>query len=380
MRVAVIGQGYVGKAVGIAAHGAGHQVVGIENDLSRVKELASVLGYEVTSEYSKVSGASIIIIAVPTPLDEKREPDLTFLNSACKSLKGSVGSNVLIINESTSFPGTLRNVIAPILGSNHMYAAAPERIDPANKIWDIENTPRLVSGLSEEATKKTAAFYRTFCREVITVASPEVAETAKLFENTFRQVNIALVNELAQIAYALGISAIETIHAASSKPYGFMPFMPSIGVGGHCIPVDPSYLSFAAREAGVDASFILLANKVNSLMPGYIAARIEKLLGGKLTGKKIQIAGISYKADVSDTRESPALALIANLREMGADVTWHDEKVGAYNGEKSSKLEPVDLGVIAIAHSGVDYSKWRISQTMVIDLSTNPNTGWPKLL
>ena len=380
MRVAIIGQGYVGKAVGIAAQGAGHQVVGIENDLSRVNTLATILGYEVTSDYSKVSDASVIIIAVPTPLDERREPDLSFLDAACKSLKGYVDSDVLIINESTSFPGTLRHVIAPILGSNHMYAAAPERIDPANKIWDIQNTPRLVSGLSEEATKKAAEFYRTFCREVITVSSPEVAETAKLFENTFRQVNIALVNELAQIADALGISTIETIDAASSKPYGFMPFMPSIGVGGHCIPVDPSYLSFAAREAGVDASFILLANKVNSLMPGYIAARIEKILDGKLASKKIQIAGISYKADVSDTRESPALALIAKLREMGAVVTWHDENVGAHNGEKSSNLEPVDLGVIATAHSGVDYSTWRNSQTIVIDLSTNPNTGWPKFL
>jgi UDP-N-acetyl-D-glucosamine dehydrogenase len=380
VRVAIIGQGYVGKALGSAASIAGHQVIGIENDPVKLKELSSALTYEVAGDYSKASSSSIMVIAVPTPLDEKREPDLSFIRSACQSLKAVLDSPVLIINESTSFPGTLRNVIAPILGSNHLYASAPERIDPANKIWGIENTPRLVSGLSDEATTKAIEFYKSFCKEVIPVSSPEVAEAAKLFENTFRQVNIALINEFAQIAEALGISTFETIKAASSKPYGFMPFMPSIGVGGHCIPVDPSYLSFAARQAGIDASFIDLANKVNALMPEYIAARIEKLLGGKLAGKKLQIAGISYKADVSDTRESPALALIAKLRELGADVTWHDELVGVFNGEKSRKLEAVDLGIIATAHSGVDYSTWKNSQSMVIDLSTTSNTGWQKFL
>jgi UDP-N-acetyl-D-glucosamine dehydrogenase len=380
VRVAIIGQGYVGKAVGKAAHGAGHQVIGIENDLMRVKELASVVDYEVTRDYSEVSSVAIIIIAVPTPLDEKREPDLSFLYSACHSLQNHLNTSVLLINESTSFPGTLRNVIAPILGSKHLYASAPERIDPANKIWNIENTPRLVAGLNDEATNRATEFYRTFCREVITVSSPEVAETAKLFENTFRQVNIALVNEFAQISDALGISTFETIKAASSKPYGFMPFMPSIGVGGHCIPIDPTYLSFAAREAGVNTSFIDLANKVNALMPEYLTERIKKLLGGNLVGKRIQIAGISYKADISDIRESPALALLAKLREQGADVTWHDEKVGVCNGEESSKLEAVDLGIIATAHSGVDYSSWKNTQSIVIDLSTNPNTGWKKFL
>ena len=380
MHVAIIGQGYVGKALGSAASSAGHQVIGIENDPVKLKGLSSSLSYEVTSDYSKVSSSSIVVIAVPTPLDKKREPDLSFIKSACQSLKAVLDSPVLIINESTSFPGTLRNVIAPILGSKHLYASAPERIDPANEIWGIENTPRLVAGLSDEATTKAVEFYRSFCKEVIPVSSPEVAEAAKLFENTFRQVNIALVNEFTQIAGALGISTFETIKAASSKPYGFMPFMPSIGVGGHCIPVDPSYLSFAARQAGVDASFIDLANRVNALMPEYIAARIEKLLGGKIAGKKIQIAGISYKADVSDTRESPALVLLAKLRELGADVTWHDELVGACNGEKSSKLEAVDLGIIATAHSGVDYSPWKNSQSMIIDLSTTSNTGWKKFL
>ncbi len=378
MRVAIIGQGYVGKALGIAAHKAGHSVVGVEIDESRVAELSGAIGYSVSSDFSSVAGSEVVVIAVPTPLDDKRVPDLSYVESACESLKSFVGAGVLVVNESTSFPGTLRNVIAPILGSESLYASAPERIDPANEKWGIENTPRLIAGMSPEATAKALEFYRSFCNEVHEVSSPEVAEAAKLFENTFRQVNIALVNEFAQIANVLGISTHETLAAAATKPYGFMPFVPSVGVGGHCIPVDPSYLSYAAEQAGVEASFINLANKVNVSMPGYIAARIADVLGGSVAGKRIQVAGIAYKADVSDTRESPALALISALKGLGASVSWHDPVVGAWNGERSSDLEAVDLGVIATAHSGVDYGAWR--DCKVIDVSTGVNTGWPKFL
>ena len=380
MKVAIIGQGYVGSALGIAARKSGHDVLGIEIDEKRRSELASSIGYPVSADYSSVQGSDVVVIAVPTPLNEKREPDLTFLESACKSLAAVLKSSVLVVNESTSYPGTLRNVIAPILGDVHLYAAAPERIDPANEKWGIENTPRLVSGLSSEATSKALDFYRSFCKEVVTVSTPEVAEAAKLFENTFRQVNIALVNEFAQIAQALGISTFETLSAAGTKPYGFMPFLPSIGVGGHCIPVDPSYLSFAAEKVGVEASFINLANNVNASMPEYLAARISELLGGSVSGKTIQVAGISYKADVADTRESPALKLISLLRGAGAKVSWHDQVVGEWNGESSTPLSSVDLGVIATAHDGVDYSAWKNEKTMVIDVSTSPNTGWPKFL
>lgn len=380
MRVAIIGQGYVGKAVGIAAHNAGHSVVGVEIDESRVAALAGEVGYSVGSDFSSVAGSEVVVIAVPTPLDGNRVPDLSYVESACESVKSFVGAGTLIVNESTSFPGTLRNVIAPILGPECMYASAPERIDPANENWGIENTPRLIAGMSAEATSKALEFYRSFCKEVLEVSSPEVAEAAKLFENTFRQVNIALVNEFAQIANVLGISTHETLAAAATKPYGFMPFVPSVGVGGHCIPVDPSYLSYAAEKAGVEASFINLANKVNVSMPGYIASRIAILLGGSVSGKRIQVAGIAYKADVSDTRESPSLALISALRELGADVSWHDPVVGTWNGEISSELDGVDLGVIATAHTGVDYGAWKNGNTMVIDVSTTANTGWPKFL
>jgi UDP-N-acetyl-D-glucosamine dehydrogenase len=380
VKVAIIGQGYVGSALGIAANEAGHDVLGIDIDSKRRSELASSIGYPVSADYSSVQGSDVVVIAVPTPLNEKREPDLTFLESACKSLAAVLKSSVLVVNESTSYPGTLRNVIAPILGDVHLYAAAPERIDPANEKWGIENTPRLVSGLSSEATSKALDFYRSFCKEVVTVSTPEVAEAAKLFENTFRQVNIALVNEFAQIAQAFGISTFETLGAAATKPYGFMPFLPSIGVGGHCIPVDPSYLSFAAEKVGVEASFINLANNVNASMPEYLAARISELLGGSVSGKTIQVAGISYKAGVADTRESPALKLISLLRGAGAKVSWHDQVVGEWNGESSTPLSSVDLGVIATAHEGVDYSAWKNEKTMVIDVSTSSNTGWPKFL
>lgn len=380
MKIAIIGLGYVGLAVARSAHTSGLSVVGIEKDVDKVRKLGETERFTVSSDYSLVANCEVVIIAVPTPLNESREPDLSFLISVCKSLKENLKSGTLVVNESTSYPGTLRNVIAPILGDDYLYASAPERVDPANTNWGIENTPRLVAGIGDKATSKALLVYRRFCEHVVEVSSPEVAEAAKLFENTFRQVNIALVNEFAQISAALGISTFEILQAAATKPYGFMPFVPSIGVGGHCIPVDPSYLSYAARAVGIDASFINLANKVNASMPIYITSRISGLLGGSISGKTVQIAGISYKSDVADTRESPALTLMEILRDMGAVVTWSDEVVGKWNGEASTPLSAVDLGVIATAHSGVDYSAWKNTKTMVIDVSTSSNTGWPKFL
>ena len=380
MKIAIIGLGYVGLAVARSAHTSGLSVVGIEKDVDKVRKLGETERFTVSSDYSLVANCEVVIIAVPTPLNESREPDLSFLISVCKSLKENLKSGTLVVNESTSYPGTLRSLIAPLLGDDYLYASAPERVDPANTNWGIENTPRLVAGIGDKATSKALLVYRTFCEHVVEVSSPEVAEAAKLFENTFRQVNIALVNEFAQISAALGISTFEILQAAATKPFGFMSFAPSIGVGGHCIPVDPSYLSYAARAVGIDASFIDLANKVNVSMPNYIASRISELLDGSVSGKKIQIAGIAYKSDVADTRESPALSLIEILREMGAEVTWCDEIVGNWSGEASTPLSAADLGVIATAHSGVDYRAWKNTKTMVIDVSTSSNTGWPKFL
>ena len=378
MKIGVVGLGYVGSTLAKAAQLAGHSVVGVEIDSKRIKELSSV-GFPVSPDFNTLSGAEVVVIAVPTPLDSERKPDLTFLEEACRSLNPVVGADTLIVNESTSYPGTLRNFIKPRVGKAKYFAAAPERVDPGNKKYGIRNTPRLVAGLDIESSKRAVAFYKTICDEVVEVSSPEVAEAAKLFENTFRQVNIALVNEFAQVADKLGISTSETIEAASSKPFGFMPFMASVGVGGHCIPVDPSYLSYVAKELGVSTRFIDIANQVNLGMPKYLASRIDSLLGG-VKGKRIQIAGLAYKADVADLRESPAIALVKELRGMGAEVTWHDEYVGEWNGEKSAPLKEVDLGVIAAAHSNVDYGVWKKLGVNVIDVSTGSNLGWPKFL
>ncbi len=206
MKVSIIGQGYVGSALGHAVSNAGHTVVGVETEKNRLNKISTVFNYQVTDDYGRIKDSEIVVIAVPTPLDKSRNPDLTYLRSACASLKKILTKGVLLVNESTSYPGTLRNVIAPLLGDLHRYASAPERIDPANEKWGIRNTPRLISGLTDDAKKDAIQFYRSFCDEVIGVSSPEVAEAAKLFENSFRQVNIALVNEFAQIAHALGIS------------------------------------------------------------------------------------------------------------------------------------------------------------------------------
>lgn len=373
MRVCVIGQGYVGTSIGLAAHKSGHQVVGIETDSQKIQTLHH-LGYPVSDSYEQARNSEIVIIAVPTPLDVNRLPDISFIESACQSLKKVISGGTLVINESTSFPGTVRKIIAPILGSNLLYASAPERVDPGNSSWNIKNTPRLVGGLTPEAASRAVNFYITVCDSVQEVSSPEVAEAAKLFENTFRQVNIALVNEFAIVANALGISVFETLGAAATKPFGFMKFLPGIGVGGHCIPVDPIYLSSIAEEYGIEAKFIQLANHINNSMTSYVIDRIDKDFG--IEGKKIQIAGISYKPNIADTRESPALNLITGLRNKGGLVTWHDNLVEKLHGESSQPLNPNDLGIICTAHSNINYEVWKSSNMNVINLTHEPIGDW----
>jgi UDP-N-acetyl-D-glucosamine dehydrogenase len=263
-----------------------------------------------------------------------------------------------------------------------MYAVAPERIDPGNTKWGMKNTPRVIAGLDGVSAQITFNFYSKFCNQIHIVSKPEVAEAAKLFENTFRQVNIALVNEMSNIADLIGFSTHETIKAASTKPFGFMPFFPSIGVGGHCIPVDPSYLAFSAESVGADAKFINLANITNSSMPKIIAERIKIILDGDLRGKKIQIAGITYKPNISDIRESPALELMKVLTEFGALVSWYDPHVEKYNDQSSTELDArIDLGLIITPHDKIDFSTWKKAGIIVLDLSANSNNyGWPKFL
>lgn len=396
LTVGVVGLGYVGLSVAVAAGNAGHRVFGFDKKTSVISNLKSgnshiedissaaissylASGSQFCDRIEELSDCDLIVIAVPTPLGADREPDLSLLRDASRAVASIAGPGTLIVNESTSYPGTLRNVIAPIVGAEKLYAAAPERIDPGNQNWLISNTPRLIGGMTPKATEKAVAFYNSFCGAVKVVSSPEVAEAAKLFENTFRQVNIALVNELAQICEGFSISTHEVLDAAATKPFGFMKFLPSLGVGGHCIPVDPSYLSFAARELGVAARFIELANEINLQMPEYVVTRIEKELGS-LSGVRVEVAGISYKAGIADVRESPALELIALLRDKGAVVSWHDPLVKVWAGEESQPLSNPKVGVIVSPHAEIDFSPWRSNGVRVFDVSTTGGLEWQKLL
>jgi len=372
MRVAIIGQGYVGLTIAVDSAGAGHTVVGFDVNAELVKKLNSGhshiegitnshLGsliesgnYLASSNPSTLEGCEVIVIAVPTPLDDQRNPDLSFVHAAADLIAENVQSPTLVVNESTSYPGTLRREIASRISNiEHLYASSPERVDPGNTQWGTKNTPRLIGGLTPPAVAKAREFYGSFCDTIIEVSSPEIAEAAKIFENTFRQVNIALVNEFAQIADALGISGREVISAAATKPYGFMEFNPGPGVGGHCIPVDPSYLAHVANQVGVPATFIKRANEVNLAMPAYVVQRVIAGNGGSIASKSVVVVGVSYKANVADTRETPAAAVIDLLRENGAIVSWHDDLVGNWRGETTAPLKG-DVAVLVTRHNGLD--------------------------
>ena len=376
MKIAIIGQGYVGYALSVAATKAGHSVIGFDTNpklISEIKTKGDLKNYLPTNNEADIKDQDAYIIAVPTPLDEKNLPDLSFLINATQLIARSATKGSLVINESTSYPGTLREVviteIEKISKAKFLYAAAPERIDPANTKWSIRNTPRVIAGIDDQSSRAAYEFYKSICDEVILVSSAEVAESAKLFENTFRQVNIALVNELAQITEKLGISANEVIKAASTKPFGFMKFNPSLGVGGHCIPIDPIYLAQKAESVGASAQFIRQANLVNQQMPLYILKRLEGLLGGDISGKKICIVGISYKPDVTDMRQSPAIVLWQELEKKGALVSFHDEMVKGFEGKTSTILSPnsFDLVVVAITHSNLEVDKVIKSAPIIFD-------------
>jgi UDP-N-acetyl-D-glucosamine dehydrogenase len=371
MRVAIIGQGYVGLTIAADAAAAGNQVIGFDVNPALVAQLNSGIShiegisntalagviangaYIASADPAVLNGCEVIVIAVPTPLDDQRNPDLSYVHAAADLIAQHVKSPALVVNESTSYPGTLRKEIAArITGVEHLYASSPERVDPGNTQWGTKNTPRLIGGLNAAAVAKAKEFYGSFCDSIIEVSSPEVAEAAKIFENTFRQVNIALVNEFAQIADALGISGREVIDAAATKPYGFMQFNPGPGVGGHCIPVDPSYLAHVANQVGVPATFIKRANEVNLAMPAYVTQRVIAGSGGSINGKKIVVVGVSYKSNVADVRETPAAAVIDLLRQQGAMVTWHDDLVSTWRGENSTPIEG-DIAVLVTKHDGV---------------------------
>ena len=379
MRVAIVGQGYVGLPLAIAAAEVGHTVVGIDVDAVRVQgltngrspvsdisdsALAAVIAsgnYNASHSFESISSADVICICVPTPLDDLGAPDLTAFKSALEAVGANMGSSALVILESTIAPGTTRGLAHSILSalsrhSDFVLVYSPERIDPANKKWNVKNTPKLVSGLTLEGTQRAVKFYSSFIENVTTGSSVEVIETAKLLENSFRLVNISFINEIAIFCSKMGIDVREVIDAAATKPYGFMPFFPSAGVGGHCIPVDPSYLSAKAREIGAPTRFIDLANEVNLSMPSFFVGKAEGLIG-PLSGKKVLVVGVAYKPDISDVRETPASGLITLLRASGAVVSWHDHLVLEWNGENSVPLaKDYDLVILVNPHSSVDLS------------------------
>ena len=377
--VAIIGQGYVGLPLAMAAVDAGWSVIVVENSQSKYEGIAAGISpvedvssvtmqaamdagkYKISNSVSDVSAASIVVICVPTPLNEEREPDLVILESAVSAIAPHLASGTLVISESTSYPGTVRDVVAPMIARLKSSAAiqvdiavAPERVNPGDVKYHQKNTPRLVGGLDAVSTKRAVDFYNTICDEVVEVSTPEIAETAKLLENTFRLVNIALVNQLAQLCADQNINVHEVIDAASTKPYGYMKFTPSVGVGGHCIPVDPMYLSWWAEKNGSKASIIDESEAINLGMPIYVSKRVRALIPAGAKSKRVLIMGVAYKPGVSDVRETPATALRDDLIAQGCEVAWLDPLVSEWDG-----LTPVgvdwecDAAVVATAQPGM---------------------------
>jgi UDP-N-acetyl-D-glucosamine dehydrogenase len=381
-QIAIIGQGYVGLPLALAACEAGYTVIGVDSDANKIEKLQSgKTGIEEVDstkisnflssgkfkpviDYKEVNNSSVILICVPTPLFENNLSDLSAVESAAKEVAKHLSKNSLVIMESTVAPGTTRDFLVPILeqGSglnkeDFHVAFSPERIDPLNKNWNVKNTPKIVAGLTEKSKVMAINFYSKFIDTVIPVESLEVAETAKLLENSFRLINISFINEVSIFCQKLNIDVNQVIKAASSKPYGFMPFYPSIGVGGHCIPVDPVYLANKANEIGVETRFIDLAVKINKEMPGYFVDRAEEKLGS-LQGKKLLIIGVSYKPNIADVRETPVEELIKGLVRRGAEISWHDDLVKEWNGKKSVALSNnFDLAILATPHDYLDLKK-----------------------
>jgi len=391
-RVGIVGLGYVGLPLAIAFSEAGFKVLGLDVDPEKIDLINQGKSYiadvsserisvglangflEVTTTQSYLKEVDVICICVPTPLKKSKEPDLSYVINAAEEISRHLQSGQLVVMESTTYPGTTKEVILPILkrselkaGEDFYLAYSPERADPGNKNYNIRNTPKIVAGIDPESTRLVELLYRQITDMVISVSSPEVAEMSKIFENVFRNVNIALVNELAQLCEKMSISVWEVISTASSKPFGYMPFRPGPGIGGHCIPLDPYYLASKAREYDFHTRFIELAAEINEQMHYYVTSRIMEALnlrGKSLSGAKVLVLGVTYKKDVEDTRESPSLKLIQLLREKGADVNYNDPyvpKIKMLDETLTSvelseeQLSSAECVVVATDHSCYDY-------------------------
>ena len=398
--LAIIGQGYVGLPLAMAAVDGGWSVIGVDNleakvaqinrgsspveDISDAQLQAAISKgvYKATTDFSSVSRASVITICVPTPLDEKREPDLTLLRSAATGIAPYVSNETLVVSESTSYPGTLRDIIIPVVNSlkpkdspTLYFASAPERVNPGDPVWNQKNTPRLIGAIDEESKKQALSFYESICDAAISVSTPEVAEAAKLLENTFRLVNIALINEFTQLCSASGVNVHEVIDAASSKPYGFMPFRPGVGVGGHCIPVDPLYLTWWARQNGGKAEFVESADSINHGMPRYVAERALDMVNASVKKPKVLILGVAYKPGVGDVRETPVSELRDHLISKGADVAWNDPLVSVWEGSNPVDLDwNCDVAILATKQPGMRFEQLITRGIQILDC-TNSLTG-----
>ena len=402
--VAIIGAGYVGVPHAQVFAEAGRRVVLVDVDADRVAKLSRGESYiedvpsatlarlvsggvlTATTDYDVVREAGAIVIALPTPLSRQREPDLSIVLAAGDEIGRRLKPGQLVVLESTTYPGTTRDALLPVLerasgmvaGKDFHLAFAPERVDPGRVDWTTKNVPKVVGGIDEASTEAAATLYESAIDTVHRVSSPEAAELTKLLENIFRSVNIALVNELAQLCDRMGIDIWEVVDAAATKPFGFMPFQPGPGLGGHCIPIDPFYLTWKAREFDFQTRFIELAGEVNQNMPYYCRSRVSQALNHgsqkSLSGSSVLVLGVAYKADISDWRESPAVKLIELLQNAGASVAYHDPHVPAFTTDgialESVPFAPADYDavVIATAHSGIDYAKLVADAPLVVDL------------
>jgi UDP-N-acetyl-D-glucosamine dehydrogenase len=401
--IAIVGAGYVGVPLAQVFADAGKRVVLVDVVQERVDMLNRGESYiedvpsetlqqavtsgllSATTDFDVLRDAEAILVAVPTPLSRQREPDLSFVLSAVGSIAGRLRKGHLVVLEATTYPGTTREEVLPVLergglkvGEDFNLAFSPERVDPGNETWTTKNVPKVVGGVTPECTERAAALYESAIDTVHRVSTPEAAELTKLLENIFRSVNIALVNELAQLCDRMGIDIWEVVDAAATKPFGFMGFSPGPGLGGHCIPIDPFYLTWKAREFGFYTEFIELAGKVNEAMPYFCRSLVSQALNHAkqlaMKGSKILVLGVAYKPDIGDMRESPALKLISLLQNAGAEVSYHDPHVRSFNEHglalSSVPLEPAayDCVVIATDHSSIDYAQLVDDSGLVVDL------------
>jgi UDP-N-acetyl-D-glucosamine dehydrogenase len=407
MAVGIMGMGYVGLPLAVAFAEEGREVVALDVDPRKIQALRAGDSYvedisserlrgvsariEPTTRAAALAGCDAVLICVPTPLTTNREPDLGPLVAAASMLAAVMQSGQLVVLESTTYPGTTRERLVPLLeesglvaGTDFNVAFSPERVDPGRTDYTLRTTPKVVGGLTQACGDRAAALYRQVCDTVVRVGTPEVAELTKLLENIFRSVNIALVNELAMLCDRMGIDVWEVVDAAATKPYGFMRFEPGPGMGGHCLPVDPFYLSWRAREFDMATEFIELAGKVNQQMPYHCVAKVERILNGAskaVNGSKIGVLGVSYKPGVGDVRESPALKILTLLGALGAELHYHDPFVPELpeHGLSSEPLDDVladaDLALIVTAHPGVDHDAAVARTPLALDLRGVTRSG-----